>query len=67
MMNYDEAIKLLKNAVKHSHLDDQKHIDLTLVDANLRDVYQNALVTVNRAVAEGKLTRDQLRHDLGLV
>jgi hypothetical protein len=65
-MNFDEAVKLLKNAVKFSHIDDQKHIDLTLVDASQRQTYQNALVIVNRKVAVGEMTREELRHTLGL-
>ena len=65
-MNFEDAVKLLKNAVKFSHIDDQKHIDLTLVDASQRSTYQNALVIVNRMVAEGKMTREELRHMLGL-
>jgi hypothetical protein len=65
-MNFEDAIKLLKNAIKHSHLEDQKHIDLTLVDASQRQTYQNALVIVNRRVALGEMTREELRHTLGL-
>lgn len=65
-MNFEEAVKLLKNAVKYSHIDEQKHIDLTLVDASQRPTYQNALVIVNRKVAVGEMTREELRHTLGL-
>jgi len=65
-MNFEDAVKLLKNAVKHSHLNDQKHIDLTLIDASQKQTYQNALVIVNRRVADGKMTREELRHTLGL-
>lgn len=65
-MNFEDAVELLKNAVKFSHIDDQKHIDLTLVDASQRSTYQNALVIVNRMVLDGKMTREELRHALGL-
>ena len=43
-MTYLEAVELLKNIVKSSHLDDQKHFDLTLALAGDRLKYQQAML-----------------------
>lgn len=66
IMNIDEAIELLKNAVKESHIEGQKHIDLSLVDAGERLSYEKALVLCRSQVAQGKLTDEELKTRLGL-
>ena len=43
-MDLNEAIELVKNAVKESHIDGQKHVDLSLVDASERPDYEKALL-----------------------
>ncbi len=65
-MTLDQAIDLLKKAVKDSHLDNQKHIDLTLVDASVRADYEKALMVCQANVAQGHLTDDELKIRLGL-
>ena len=62
----DAAIELLKNAVKFSHLDNQKHIDLTLVQADERARYEKALMICRQEVIRGTLTDQELKIRLGL-
>ncbi|MCF8060312.1 MAG: hypothetical protein K9K67_13505 [Bacteriovoracaceae bacterium] len=65
-MTLEEAIKLLRNAVKDSHLDNQKHIDLTLVDASVRADYEKALMFCRVQVAQGLISDEDLKIRLGL-
>ncbi|MEA9358214.1 hypothetical protein SHI21_18410 [Bacteriovorax sp. PP10] len=65
-MTLDEAITLLKNAVKWSEVKDQKHIDLTVIAAEERPLYQRALAVANIEVEKGTLTQDALKARLGL-
>lgn len=65
-MTLDEAITLLKNAVKWSEVKDQKHIDLTLIAAQERPLYQRALTVTTIEVEKGTLTQDELKSRLGL-
>lgn len=62
----DEAIALLKKAVKYSAVKNQKHIDLSLCVAQERPQYQKALIIVNLEVEKGTFTKDQLIAKLGL-
>lgn len=65
-MTLDEAITLLKNAVKWSETKDQKHIDLTLIAAEERPLYQRALAVTAIEVEKGTLTQDALKARLGI-
>lgn len=65
-MTLDEAITLLKNAVKWSEVKDQKHIDLTVIAAEERPLYQRALAVTTIEVEKGTLTQDDLKARLGL-
>lgn len=65
-MTLDEAITILKNAVKWSEVKNQKHIDLTLVGAQERPLYQAALVVANLEIEKGTLTQDDLKTRLGI-
>lgn len=65
-MTLDEAITLLKTAVTWSEVKDQKHIDLTVIAAEERPLYQRALVVANVEVEKGTLTADALKARLGL-
>lgn len=65
-MTLDEAITLLRNAVKWSEVKDQKHIDLTVIAAEERPLYQRALAVANIEVEKGTLTQDDLKARLGL-
>ena len=64
---FEKAVSLLKNAVKYSHLDNQKHIDFSLVNAPHLDEYKRAMVVVQTAVKEGEISQDELKRKLGLV
>ena len=64
---FEEAISLLRKAVKYSHLDNQKHLDFSLVNASHLDDYQKAMITVQTAVKEGEVTQDELKRKLGLI
>lgn len=66
-MNLDDAIKLLRNAVKDSHLKNQKHLDLTLIDASEREKYQVALIIAQQAVKEDIISDSDLKKRLGLI
>lgn len=65
-MTYEQAVKLLKNAVNYSNIKGQKHIDLTLIDARERPTYQTALAVCRAQVAQQIITEDDLNADLGL-
>ncbi len=65
-MNFEEAVKLLRNAVKYSHIQGQKHIDLTLVDAHDRPEYQKALAVCRAQVAQDLISQADLNTALGL-
>ena len=66
MMELEQAIELLKKAVKNCGTIDQKHIDLTIVPAEDRAIYEQALAISQLAVKEGKIARDELLRRLNL-
>lgn len=66
-MDLDSAIKLLKNIVKESHLPGQKHIDLTLAQADERSRYEKALMITRQEVIKGTLSDEELKARLGLI
>ena len=65
-ITFDQAVQKLKKAVKYSHLDNQKHIDLTLVNPDERAELQKALMAVQVAVKNGELSEEELKAQLGL-
>ncbi len=65
-MTFEEAVSLLKNAVKDSHLVNQKHIDLSVIDASVRADYQKALMICQAQVSRGLISDDSLKVRLGL-
>lgn len=65
-MNFEEAVMLLRNAVKYSHIQGQKHIDLTLIDAQERPEYQKALAVCRAHVAQDLISQADLNTALGL-
>lgn len=65
-MTLDEAVTMLKKAVKYSEVKNQKHIDLSLCIAVERPLYQRALIVANLEVQKGTLTQDELKARLGL-
>jgi hypothetical protein len=58
-MDLEQAIELLKNAVKYTGTIEQKHIDLTLVPSEDRPKYEKALMVSQMAIREGKISRDE--------
>ena len=66
-LSLDEAIILLKKAVKYSAVKNQKHVDLSICGAEERPLFQKALIVVNLEVEKGTITKDQLIARLGLV
>jgi len=66
-MSLEESILELRKIVKYSDVKGQKHLDLSLVNANKRPDYQKALVEVNVAVKKGELTEEELKQKLGLI
>lgn len=63
---YDEAVTKLKRAVKFSHIDNQKHLDLTLVDPDSREELQKALMFIKAMIVRGEVTDAQFKSDVGL-
>jgi hypothetical protein len=58
-MNLDQAIDLVRNAVKYTGTIDQKHIDLTLVPAEKRSTYEKAMAVCQISIKDGKISRDE--------
>ena len=65
-MTLDEAVTLLRTAVKWSEVKNQKHIDLSICVAEERPLFQKALVVANMEVEKGTLTQEELKIRLGL-
>ena len=65
-MTLDEAVTILRKAVKWSEVKGQKHIDLSICIAEERPLFQAALVVANTEVEKGTLTQDDLKTRLGL-
>ena len=61
------AIKKLKEITKESHIKGQFHIDLTLADANERDVYMEAMIIAKNSVTQGEISEANLKERIGLV
>jgi hypothetical protein len=58
-MDLDQAIALLRKAVKENGTNDMKHIDLTLVPAQDLAIHEKALAVVKLAIMEGKIGQDE--------
>lgn len=61
-----EAIDLLKKAVKYTGTIDQKHIDLTVVPAEDKPRYEEALKVAMSAIKAGSITRDDFNRRVRL-
>lgn len=64
--NFEDAVKLLKNAVKYSNIKNQKHLDLSIINANERLEYHKALMVVQSSVKRGEITQAEVNEKLGL-
>ncbi len=67
VLSFDEAVKLLRNAVKYSTIENQKHIDLSLVNASDRLEYQKAIMVVQAAVKRGEFSQTEVNEKLGII
>lgn len=65
-MELNDAIELLKRAVKYPGTIDQKHIDLTVVPTEEKPRYERALKVAQLAILEGKITRDEFNRRVHL-
>lgn len=65
-MELNLAIELLKKAVKYPGTIDQKHIDLTVVPADQKHRYDEALKVAMTAIKDGTITRDEFNRRVHL-
>lgn len=65
-MTLEDAIEIVKKAVKHTGNINQKHIDLATVPAENLPKFQKALAIMKTEVEKGTLTKDELNHRLHL-
>ena len=63
---FDDAITKLKTAVKPSNIENQNHIDLSLVNAPDRMEFQKALMVIQSAVSRGEVSQIEVNDKLGL-
>ena len=63
---YQLAIEKVKKAVKESHLNNQRHIDLSTVIASERAATQEALAYLKTYVLRGEKSDADLKRDLGI-
>ena len=66
-MTYQRAVEILKYAVKDSHLDNQRHIDLSVIPAEKRDKAEQALITLRTYIAKKEVSESQVKKDLGIL
>ncbi len=65
-MQLEAAIKTVKKYIKMSAIENQPHIDLTLVDALKRAEVEKALAALKMYVKKGDITEADLNQELGL-
>lgn len=58
-MDLEQAIALLKKAVKNNGTNGMNHIDLSLVAAEERATFEKALRIAKLAILEGKISQDE--------
>lgn len=57
-MELERALELIKKLVKNNGTNDARHIDIGLVSAEERPLYEKALIVVKLAIQQGKLSQD---------
>jgi hypothetical protein len=60
-MELEQALELIKKLVKNNGTNDSKHIDIGLIPADERPVYEKALKVAKLAMMEGKLSQDEFQ------
>jgi len=65
-MTLEQAIQLVRKAVKHPGTIDVKHIDLTVVPAEERPTYEKALAVIQLEISKGGVPKDVLYSRLHL-
>ncbi|MES2525711.1 MAG: hypothetical protein V4598_01435 [Bdellovibrionota bacterium] len=65
-MELNQAIELLKRAVKYTGVIDQKHIDLSVVPTEERSKFEAALKVVQTAISEGQIKREEFNRRVRL-
>lgn len=65
-MTPDEALQLVRRAVKNAGTIDQKHIDLSVIPASERPLYQKALAVLQLEIKKGAIPKDVLYSRLHL-
>lgn len=66
-MELDDAVKLLKRAVKYPENDfGEKRIDLSLVPVEEIPKFQEAMRVSQTSIKEGKISRDEFNRRVGL-
>jgi hypothetical protein len=63
---YDSAVEKVKKAVKESHINNQRHIDLSTCIASERAATQEALAFLKAFVLRGEKSDADLKKDLGI-
>lgn len=58
-MELEQAIALIKKLVKNNGTNDMRHIDIGLVSADERPLYEKALKVAKLAILEGKISQDE--------
>ncbi len=65
-MELEQAINMLKAIVKNAGNVNQNHLDLSLVSAEQRPKYEEALKFSQEAIKEGKITKEEFQRKLNL-
>ncbi len=58
-MELEKALTLIKRLVKNNGTNDTRHIDIGLVCADERPLYEKAIKTAKLAILEGKISQDE--------
>ena len=66
-MDLEKALELLRVTVKNNGTNGSKHIDLGLVPAEERAIYEKALAVAKLAILEGKLSQDEFQSRVHLI
>ena len=60
-MELEQAIELLKTVVKNNGVNDERHIDLTLIPVDQKAKFEKAMVVSKMAILDGKITQEDFK------